>query len=70
LKPHGIVAAHSDAFIDNLFALEEDEAVLAIAKVRRRLRAPSMTAEEYIASIEALQMPLTVKRLRSNAPRI
>jgi hypothetical protein len=29
-----------------------------------------MTAEEYIASIEALQMLLNVKRLRSNAPRI
>lgn len=32
LKPHGIVAVHSDAFLDNLFALEEDEAVLAIAR--------------------------------------
>jgi hypothetical protein len=70
LKPHGIVAVPSDAFVDTLFALEEDEAVLAIAKVRRRLRAPSMTPEEYIASIEALPMPLTVKRLRSNASRI
>jgi hypothetical protein len=70
LKPHGIVAVHSDAFVDTLFALEEEEAVLAVAKIRRRLRAPSMTPEEYIASIEALPMPLTVKRLRSNASRM
>jgi hypothetical protein len=49
---------------------EENEAILAIAKVRLRLRAPSITAEEYIASIEALRTPLTVKRLRSNASRI
>ena len=70
LAPHWIIAQHPDAFIDDLFALDGDEAVAAVARMRSRLRAPAMTPEEFIASIEALPMPATVTRLRSNSSRI
>jgi predicted nucleic acid-binding protein len=51
LGSHGIVVAHPDPFVDYLFTLDEDEALAAIAKMRKRLRAPAMTPKEFIESI-------------------
>jgi len=42
--PHGIAAAHPDDFVDHLFDFDEDEAFAAAARMRGRLRAPSMTS--------------------------
>ena len=70
LVPHTIEAIHPDYFVDYLIDLDEDEAFAAVAKMRSRLRTPSMTAKEFIESIERIGMPLTSSRLRNNATRI
>jgi hypothetical protein len=70
LVPRAIAAAHPDAFVAYLFAVEEEEALAAIAKMRNRLRAPSMTPQEFIESIGQVGMPLTASRLRSSLTRI
>jgi hypothetical protein len=51
LTPHGVDAAHPDAFVDYLFDLDEREAIDGIAKMRSRLRAPSLSPEDFIDSI-------------------
>ncbi len=70
LIPYSIEAAHPDDFVEYLFDLDEDEAFAAIAKMRNRLRAPSMTPKEFIDSIEQVGMPQTASRLRNSAPRL
>jgi predicted nucleic acid-binding protein len=64
LMPHGIAAAHPDDFVDHLFDFDEDEAFAAVARMRGRLRAPSMTPKEFIESIEKAGLPRTAVRLR------
>jgi hypothetical protein len=51
LSSQGIVAAHPDPFVDYLFDLDEPEAVDAVARMRGRLRAPSLSADDFIDSI-------------------
>ncbi len=70
LIPHGIEAMHPDYFIDFLFDLDEDEAFAAIAKMRTRLRSPSMTPKEFIDSIEKAGLPRTASHLRTNVTRV
>jgi len=70
LALHGIVAAHPDPFIDNLFDQDESEAIAAVARMRSRLRAPSMSPGDFIDSIAQIGMQLTASRLRSHANRI
>lgn len=70
LIPHGVEAMHPDGFVDYMFDLDEDEALTAIAKMRSRLRAPSMTPSEFIDSIEMVAMPRTGSRLRAHLTRI
>ncbi|MGO9268444.1 MAG: PIN domain-containing protein [Candidatus Binataceae bacterium] len=70
LASYGIAAAHPDWFVDHLFDLDEHEAVAAVARMRSRLRAPSLRPDEFIDSIAQVGMPLTAARLRSQANRI
>jgi predicted nucleic acid-binding protein len=70
LASHGIVAVHPDPFIDYLFDQDESEAIAAVARMRSRLRAPSMSPSDFIDSIAQVGMPLTASRLRSHANRI
>ncbi len=70
LRAYGIAPAHPDQFVNYLFALDENGALAAIAKARRRLRAPSMTPTEFIESIEKVGMLLTASRLRNKAARL
>jgi hypothetical protein len=67
LTTHSIVAVHPDAFVDDLFDLDESEAISAIAKMRSRLRAPSLSPGEFIDSIAQVGMPLVASRLRHHA---
>jgi len=60
---------HPDAFVDDLFDLDECEAISAIAKMRSRLRAPSLSPADFIDSIAQAGMPLTASRLRHHANR-
>jgi double zinc ribbon protein len=61
---------HPDPFVDYLFDLDEPEAVDAVARMRRRLRAPSLSADDFIDSIAQVGMPLTTSRLRNLSNRI
>jgi hypothetical protein len=70
VTPHNIVAAHPDPFVEYLFDLDEPEAITAIAGMRSRLRAPSLSPDDFIDSIAQVGMPLTVSRLRRHANRI
>lgn len=70
LGAHGILPAHPHPFVDYLFALDEDEALASIAKMRRRLRAPSMTPKEFIESFEKAGLIRTASRLRANVNRV
>jgi predicted nucleic acid-binding protein len=70
LSSQGIVAAHPDPFVDYLFDLDEPEAVDAVARMRGRLRAPSLSADDFIDSIAQVGMPLTASRLRNLSNRI
>jgi predicted nucleic acid-binding protein len=70
LTTHSIVAVHPDAFVDDLFDLDESEAISAIGKMRSRLRAPSLSPGEFIDSIAQVGMPLAASRLRHHANRI
>jgi len=70
LTSHGIVAAHPDPFVDCLFDLDEPEAIAAIARMRSRLRAPSLSSDDFIDSIAQVGMPLAAWRLRQHANRI
>ncbi len=70
LSSQGIVAAHPDPFVDYLFDLDEPEAIDAVARMRSRLRAPSLSPDDFIASIAQVGMPLTASRLRNLSNRI
>jgi predicted nucleic acid-binding protein len=65
LDPHGIVAAEPDEFAKYLLDIDEDAALEALAKMRRRLTNPSMTAAGFVDSIERAGLPLAASRLRS-----
>jgi len=47
LSSLGILAAHPDLFVDDLFDLDELEAIGAIARMRGRLRAPSLKSQRF-----------------------
>lgn len=64
LRPHGIVAAEPDQFVNYLLDLDEDAALEALAKMRGRLKSPSMAAAEFVDSLERAGLPLTAARLR------
>jgi predicted nucleic acid-binding protein len=70
LRSHGIGVSHPDGFVDYLFDLDEDEALAAVAKMRGRLRAPSMTPSELIDSIKKAGLPTVATRLSFKAAHI
>jgi hypothetical protein len=65
LNPHGVVTTEPDQFVENLLDLDEDAALEALAKMRGRLKNPSMTAAEFVDSIQNTGLPITASRLRS-----
>jgi hypothetical protein len=70
LDAHRVTAMHPDLFVDYLFAVDEDEALTAISKMRNRLRSPSMMPQQFIESIEKVGPSQTAHRLRANSSRI
>jgi len=65
LGPYGIVAVEPDEFASYLLDLDEDAALEALAKMRCRLKNPSMTPAEFVDSIEKAGLPFAASRLRS-----
>jgi hypothetical protein len=70
LTPYSIVAAHPVAFVDYLFDLDEREAIDGTARMRCRLRTPSLRPDDFIAPIAQVGIPLTASRLRRYRNRI
>jgi hypothetical protein len=70
LASHGIAAMHPDTFVQYLFDFDEIDAIAAVARMRRRLRAPPLSPDDFIDSLAQIGMPLTVSRLRALANRI
>jgi predicted nucleic acid-binding protein len=62
---YGIVAVEPDHFANYLLDVDVDAALAALAKMRGRLKNPSMTPAEFVDSIEKAGMPSAASRLRS-----
>ena len=64
LDAFGIEAVHPDDFIMNQMELSQPVAIAAVKAMRARLKNPPRSAEEFIATIEDCQLPLTAAFLR------
>jgi hypothetical protein len=62
---YGIVAVEPDHFANYLLDVDVDAALAALAKMRGRLKNPSMMPAEFVDSIEKAGMPSAASRLRS-----
>jgi hypothetical protein len=65
LAKYEIEAQHPDEFLHHQFGLDEASMVVAAQRIRKRLKNPPKTAEEYLDALEAQQLPQTVADLRS-----
>lgn len=70
LAPLGIEAQHPDVFVRNLLGLHGAVALAAVAEHRASLRRPSKTADEYLDTLLARELPETVTFLRQHRTRI
>jgi len=64
LEPYGIEALHPDDFVLNQLELQPLEALVAIKKMRARLRQPPQTAAELISTFERVGLPASSAYLR------
>jgi predicted nucleic acid-binding protein len=64
LAPYGVMVVSPDVFANYLLDLDEDEALSALAKMRARLKNPSMTPVEFVDSVEKAGLPFVASRLR------
>ena len=60
LAKYEIEAQHPDEFLHNQFGLDQASMIIAAQRVRKRLQNPPRTAEEYLDTLEAQQLPQTV----------
>ncbi len=70
LAPFGIEARHPDVFVRNLLRLHGTVALAAVAEHRASLRHPAKTANEYLDTLLAQELPETVHFLRQHHTRI
>ena len=64
LAPFRIGAEHPDAFVRNLFDVDEATAIAAIAQHRASLQNPPKSVDEYLDTLLAMELPETVAFLR------
>jgi hypothetical protein len=65
LERYSIEALHPDDFVMYQFDLNPPRYCEAIKAQRARLRKPPLTVDQFLESLERLQMPQTVARLKS-----
>ena len=70
LQSHGISISDPDTFLDHIFNIDENAAFEAVAKVRGRLRRPTMNPSEFIDSIKKAGLPGIAARLGLAPSRI
>ena len=66
LAPFGIETQHPDVFVRNLLGLHGAVALAAFVEHRASLRHPSKTANEYLDTLLAQELPETVTFLRQH----
>jgi hypothetical protein len=64
LAPFGVEAVHPDHFIAQQFDLREGRLLSAVSTHRRSLRAPPKSPDEYLDTLAAQGLVVTVERLR------
>jgi len=69
LAPHGVHALHPDRFLVSLMRREPSKFVQGMHKHRDSLRKPPKSEEEYIATLRALRLSLTARRLQGGSSR-
>lgn len=67
LAPYDIEAQHPDEFIHHQFGLNHASVIIAVQRCRARLKNPPKSADDYLATLEAQSLPLTVGTLRDYA---
>lgn len=67
LAPYNLEAIHPDEFINYQIDLNEAAVLIAVQRVRSRLKNPPKTAVEYLDTLEAQALPKTVNALRPYA---
>lgn len=67
LSPFGVEAVHPDLFITQQFDLHEGKIIEAARAHRRSLRHPPKSADEYLDTLAAQGLVVTVERLREFA---
>lgn len=65
LAPYSLEPLHPDDFVMYQFDLNPPRYCEAIKAQRARLRKPPLTVDQFLESLEKLQMPQTVARLKS-----
>ncbi len=65
LSRYSLEALHPDDFVMYQFDLNPPRYCQAIKEQRARLRKPPITVDKFLESLERLQMPQTVARLKS-----
>ena len=65
IECYGLEALHPDDFVMYQFDLNPPRYCQAIKEQRARLRKPPLTVDQFLESLERLQMPQTVARLKS-----
>lgn len=63
LKKYDIEAQHPDEFLHHQFGLDQPSMIVAAQKIRSRLQSPPKSAEDYLKTLEAQQLPQTVSEL-------
>jgi hypothetical protein len=63
LLEYAIMPEHPDAFLASLFDLDGQRVVEIVGKLRRGLRKPPVSAEDYLATLERQSLPRTADRL-------
>lgn len=66
LQPLGVRAVHPDVFVEHLLDLNFDLVCEAVRRIRRRLAAPPMTAEELLATYESRGLAISASILRGS----
>lgn len=63
LRKYNIEAQHPDDFLIHQFGLDQASMIITAQRVRARLQNPAKSAEEYLETLKAQQLPQTVSEL-------
>ena len=70
LDTYGIEAMHPDEFIEHQFGLSPGEVIAAAKRIRKRLKNPERSAEEYLETLASHGLPVTADLLKGFAELI